>query len=558
MKKLFYFLLAMPFVFAACEPTEEPAPQPEPEKNPQLILTSDAEMSFKAEGGNGIITYTLVNPVEGTELEATCEADWVTNLTVGDNIVFVVAANEGDAREAKIAVAYGELGFEVAVKQAAKGETPDNTPKFNLTSEAEMEFGQDEAMGTITYEIVNPINGVNVTAKANVDWISQVTVQTDKIVFAVAANTGAAREGKITAEYGMLKFEVKVKQAEYVAPAPVLTLEATTLTVEAEGGVQTIAYTLENPVEGVELVAEADVEWISEVAAQDGSLTFNVAANEDGMRNGKVTLTYGELTAELTVSQLMPNANPDLNYGVYPLDYLKAHARTSNVWDITISETDKYLGSDIMTRITVQLAEDNAMLIPDGTYSVANGGILVNTSTDNLNSTYRRNTSTPVDITDATLTIVNDLANATSVITCSFQVGNDVLSFEYSGNVNGFVYEEIGDEGITEWDSFKIQSQWDDCKYVVGKSSSVTVEFYIHKQGGTKSDPLAAGVYPIGAWESVTSRDYCESDSSKVNGTRLVSGEVVVEDDAAGYKLTFNVVDTNGTTWKGTYVGAIN
>ena len=177
------------------------------------------------------------------------------------------------------------------------------------------------------------------------------------------------------------------------------------------------------------------------------------------------------------------------------MDYLKAHARTSNVWDITISETDKDLGSDIMSRITVQLAEDNTMLIPDGTYSVANGGILVNTSTDNLNSTYRT-TSSPVDITDATLTIVNDRANATSVITCSFQVGNDVLSFEYSGNVNGFVYEEIGDEGITEWDSFKIQSQWDDCKYVVGKSSAVTVEFYIRKQGGKKSDPLAAGVYP--------------------------------------------------------------
>ena len=51
MKKLFYLLLALPLAFAACNETEEPTPQPEPEKNPQLIRTSDAEMSFKAEGG---------------------------------------------------------------------------------------------------------------------------------------------------------------------------------------------------------------------------------------------------------------------------------------------------------------------------------------------------------------------------------------------------------------------------------------------------------------------------------------------------------------------------
>jgi hypothetical protein len=38
----------------------------------------------------------------------------------------------------------------------------------------------------------------------------------------------------------------------------------------------------------------------------------------------------------------------------------------------------------------------------------------------------------------------------------------------------------------------------------------------------------------------------------------LVSGEFVVEEDAAGYKFTFDVVDNNGTNWKGTYVGPIS
>ena len=121
MKKLFYFLLALPLVMSACtENGNEPEPVPPTPNDPVLTLTSNAEMEFTAQGGNGIITYTLVNEVEGVELEAACEAAWITNLAVGDNIVFVVPANEGEDRETKIVVAYGDLGFEVTVKQSAE------------------------------------------------------------------------------------------------------------------------------------------------------------------------------------------------------------------------------------------------------------------------------------------------------------------------------------------------------------------------------------------------------------------------------------------------------
>ena len=116
-------LLCLPFIVSACSKDEakpQPQPTPNPTPKPTLTLTSEAEMSFEANGGNGIITYTLTNPTEGVELTANCEADWVSNLTVGDNVAFVVAANEGDARETTITVAYDTLSFDVAVKQAAK------------------------------------------------------------------------------------------------------------------------------------------------------------------------------------------------------------------------------------------------------------------------------------------------------------------------------------------------------------------------------------------------------------------------------------------------------
>ncbi len=136
-RNLFYMLLALPLVFAACEP--EPAPQPEPEKEyaAELTLTSEATLEFPAEGGEGVITYTAKmvevtreSPVPQPEVEATCEAEWVTINGVAENITFTVAANEAEARETKINVTYVDKSFDVVVKQAAKGEEPE--PEYVL------------------------------------------------------------------------------------------------------------------------------------------------------------------------------------------------------------------------------------------------------------------------------------------------------------------------------------------------------------------------------------------------------------------------------------------
>ena len=142
MKKLFYLLLALPLAFAACEPFELVDPQPEPEvKDPVLSRTSNATLFFTHEGGEGVITYTLENAVEGTSLSATCDAQWVTNLTAGDTVTFEVEANAAEAvRETKVVVAYGEASFEVAVKQEGKpNEAPE--PSNGVEFEAEMIVG---------------------------------------------------------------------------------------------------------------------------------------------------------------------------------------------------------------------------------------------------------------------------------------------------------------------------------------------------------------------------------------------------------------------------------
>ena len=135
-KHLLYLLFALPLAFVACENTEEPKPQVE--KEAVLTLTSEATMEFAAEGGEGVITYTakMVEVTRVTvepKVEATCEADWVENLTVAENITFTVLANEADARETKVVVTYGDKSFEVVVKQAAEGEQPE--PEYAMDVE---------------------------------------------------------------------------------------------------------------------------------------------------------------------------------------------------------------------------------------------------------------------------------------------------------------------------------------------------------------------------------------------------------------------------------------
>jgi len=153
-------------VFAACEPD---TPEQNVEKKAVLVLTSEATMEFAADGGQGVITYTAkmeevtrTSPVPEPEVKATCEAAWVENLTVAENITFDVAVNEGEARETKIVVTYSDKNFEVAVKQAAKEEKPEPQPttfEYELVS-AERMSAEDVGFTLYPYDFPIAFSGV--------------------------------------------------------------------------------------------------------------------------------------------------------------------------------------------------------------------------------------------------------------------------------------------------------------------------------------------------------------------------------------------------------------
>ena len=117
MKKLFYLLLALPLVFAACNETPDTPVQ----KEYTLEVTSAKVMEFTAEGGEGLIEWTInevtrYEPVPEPLPTFVTEAEWIT-LSTETLGAFTVAANEGEAREAVIRIEFLDQVEEVTVKQ---------------------------------------------------------------------------------------------------------------------------------------------------------------------------------------------------------------------------------------------------------------------------------------------------------------------------------------------------------------------------------------------------------------------------------------------------------
>ncbi|MBR3491847.1 MAG: T9SS type A sorting domain-containing protein [Bacteroidales bacterium] len=96
---------------------------------PPSIEASNVEIAYDAT--EGAIAYTINNPVDGGELTAATEAEWLTVGTVGETVPFTCTVNEdGAAREAVVTLTYtyGEQAINqaVTVTQAGNPNTLDN------------------------------------------------------------------------------------------------------------------------------------------------------------------------------------------------------------------------------------------------------------------------------------------------------------------------------------------------------------------------------------------------------------------------------------------------
>lgn len=133
MKRLFLFLAACAFA-VACEPDTRPGtqPDPQPEVKVEFKIISPSPMELDAEGGDCVIRYTIDEPDESLKVSVSTDVDWITETdatyAAENEIVLVVQKNDGDAREATVAVTYDKQ-YEVIVHQAAAAVEPEPEPK---------------------------------------------------------------------------------------------------------------------------------------------------------------------------------------------------------------------------------------------------------------------------------------------------------------------------------------------------------------------------------------------------------------------------------------------
>lgn len=311
MRKTFLIGLAAvaTLVFTGCK-EENPAVEP-----PVITLSSESALSFPSDGGQGEIIYAVANPVDGIVLNADTDADWLENLQVSEtSVTFEVASNAAeDVRTADIVLSYdGAESVKVNVSQASAVYTsfqitvdkllpssvtlscvpsdPEAGYVFSVMRQSEFdEYGSEQAVidSDVEYVKANPTRiRHNAFEKEEFSLIYQGA---SYVVYAF----GLTEEGKVTSK-GLTKITFDAPQR------PSVTLGSIDL-VPVEGGKVTVSYTVENPIEGASLTADAGygIDWIHDIQVSDKEIAFVVDANtaaepESDPRKGFINVSYPE------------------------------------------------------------------------------------------------------------------------------------------------------------------------------------------------------------------------------------------------------------------------
>lgn len=132
------------------------------EQTTQFKRKSEAEVEVTADGGKGEIEYEIINPVEGTEVEATADVVWIT-VTAGEKIAYVVEGNTTEEpREGKITATYGDLSFEVKVKQAGKEPVDNPVEEVSFTATVyEVFYYGTQYSAAYNYQVYLSDNGLD-------------------------------------------------------------------------------------------------------------------------------------------------------------------------------------------------------------------------------------------------------------------------------------------------------------------------------------------------------------------------------------------------------------
>lgn len=173
-------------------------------QNPSLsvapaIQVETTSLSFEAESSSQSVSYFVDNSVEGEELTATADQDWVTATVSSSEITFEVEANAGAERTATVTLSYtGANNVTVSVTQGESG--------ASIVVAESVTAPVEGATLSVPYTIENSSSSssiVTATTTSNITWISSISSDASYVYFTVAASRlTEAREATFTLTLG--------------------------------------------------------------------------------------------------------------------------------------------------------------------------------------------------------------------------------------------------------------------------------------------------------------------------------------------------------------------
>ena len=272
-------------------PHAETVSLPVSQKPSTFIKPASESLTFGYEASSQTLDYTIENPIAGSSLNATTVALWISNIQISDTqISFKLSENNSGAdRSSSFSLSYGGApNVIVPVTQKWSASSFTLTPTSQETAYTGGTFSFDFAVN-------NPRADVNVVAASQANWITDVAVSGNKVIFKVTENnSGALRTGKIKLTYGSYataEFNVTQKGT----PVTSLSLNKSSLALHP-GNSEKLVATVEP--------SDATLTWSSSdtsvatassdgtvTATGNGTATITVSATDGSGKNAKCAVT---------------------------------------------------------------------------------------------------------------------------------------------------------------------------------------------------------------------------------------------------------------------------
>ncbi|MBO4443912.1 MAG: chitobiase/beta-hexosaminidase C-terminal domain-containing protein [Bacteroidaceae bacterium] len=314
-------------------------------EKPVIVVNKD-QFTLDWNAASGYINYMVEHNVEGTTIEASTDANWISNFVVKtDTVKFTIADNTTSTdRTAIITLSYEGAEENKTVTVTQKHYIADfATLPFNWEGGTSADFkvlggiitnglGSDYTSHSpymiklddtgdyiqvktnsqpgrvsVGVKMIGGGNSSTITVQSSADGVAFTDVE--DLVISGAMNTIVNLETTETFASNDRYVRLYFTKGSNIGVGPITISEATTeiiasdVTLASDATSGEIVYRLIYPLDATSVNAECSASWITNITVGTDEVTFTTSANTGDERTAIITLTCGEITKEITVKQ---------------------------------------------------------------------------------------------------------------------------------------------------------------------------------------------------------------------------------------------------------------